>query len=281
MAEDDLRPKDARGLFAQASTAVEYVRHRPTYPREAFDHIAQYAKENGAALGTCADIATGSGQAAFGLATLYESVIGIDASAAQVEAGMGSRERSRSSNVTFQVGTAEATGLDDGSVDAVCVAEALHWFDQPAFWKECMRILRPGGVVAIIGYSAAQIVSNEAANVEFNRLFYDELGPYWHSNRRLIDDLYRGCEPPSPPFNNVKRVDGLQIQREWSISDAIGNARSWSGYATKMEKDGIARGSAADPALIMAQKLEQILGSDDAKMNVAWPLCVILATKPH
>jgi SAM-dependent methyltransferase len=53
-------------------------------------------------------------------------------------------------NFTSQPGTAEATGLPDASVDLVTAAQAFHWFVVPACRREFARILRPGGLVALV-----------------------------------------------------------------------------------------------------------------------------------
>lgn len=47
-------------------------------------------------------------------------------------------------------GRAEATGLPDASADGVTVAQAFHWFDGPRALAEIHRVLRPGGVLALI-----------------------------------------------------------------------------------------------------------------------------------
>lgn len=47
-------------------------------------------------------------------------------------------------------GTAEALPLEDGSVDAVVVAQAFHWFDGPAAVAEFHRVLKPEGRLALI-----------------------------------------------------------------------------------------------------------------------------------
>ena len=47
-------------------------------------------------------------------------------------------------------GIAEAIGLPDASADAVTVAQAFHWFDGPRALAEIHRVLRPGGVLALI-----------------------------------------------------------------------------------------------------------------------------------
>jgi SAM-dependent methyltransferase len=46
-------------------------------------------------------------------------------------------------------GTAEATGLPDGSVDLVIAAQAFHWFDRDKVRNEFARILSPHGLVAV------------------------------------------------------------------------------------------------------------------------------------
>ncbi|NOT48674.1 MAG: class I SAM-dependent methyltransferase [Acidobacteria bacterium] len=47
-------------------------------------------------------------------------------------------------------GTAEHTGLMDGSVDFVTAAQAFHWFEPKTTHAEFKRILKPGGYVALI-----------------------------------------------------------------------------------------------------------------------------------
>jgi SAM-dependent methyltransferase len=47
-------------------------------------------------------------------------------------------------------GTADAIPLEDGSVDAVFVAEAFHWFASDATLRELARVLRPAGTLAIL-----------------------------------------------------------------------------------------------------------------------------------
>jgi SAM-dependent methyltransferase len=47
-------------------------------------------------------------------------------------------------------GRAEAIPLADDEVDAVFVAQAIHWFANDAAIAEIARVLRPGGVLVII-----------------------------------------------------------------------------------------------------------------------------------
>jgi ubiquinone/menaquinone biosynthesis C-methylase UbiE len=52
--------------------------------------------------------------------------------------------------LTVRKAAAEATGLDDASVDFIAVGRAFHWFDHEKTAKEFRRILRPGGWVVLV-----------------------------------------------------------------------------------------------------------------------------------
>ncbi len=47
-------------------------------------------------------------------------------------------------------GTAEAITLGDRAVDAVVCGESFHWFDGPRALAEIDRVLRPGGLLAVL-----------------------------------------------------------------------------------------------------------------------------------
>jgi SAM-dependent methyltransferase len=47
-------------------------------------------------------------------------------------------------------GTAEATGLEDASVDYVTTAQAAHWFDRARARQEFCRILKPQGWLVLL-----------------------------------------------------------------------------------------------------------------------------------
>lgn len=118
-------------------------------PRYAEGLLAYLADEAGLAPGALvADVGSGTGIFSEQLLDAGFRVIGVepnDDMRMQAERALGGREGYRSVR-----GTADATGLPDASVDCVTAAQAFHWFDADAFKRECRRVLKPGGVVAIV-----------------------------------------------------------------------------------------------------------------------------------
>jgi arsenite methyltransferase len=95
-----------------------------------------------------ADIGTGTGFMAVGLAPLVRQVIAVDGSPAMLEAA-----RSRLaglSNVTTRLADGAALPFEDGNLDAVFANMYLHHCpDAQAAIAEMVRVLRPGGRLVI------------------------------------------------------------------------------------------------------------------------------------
>ena len=78
-------------------------------------------------------------------------VLGPRASILAVEPSPAMRREAKAApGICWLDGRAEALPARDASIDLVFSAQALHWFDRPAFWQECGRVLKPGGAVAIL-----------------------------------------------------------------------------------------------------------------------------------
>jgi ubiquinone/menaquinone biosynthesis C-methylase UbiE len=121
------------------SVAELYERARPGYAPEAIEwllppHAARVL-----------DLGAGTGKLTAELVARGLEVVAVEPSA-----GMREQLVTRLSTVDVRAGTAEATGLPDGDVDAVVIAAALHWFERPAADHEIARVLRPGGVVGVL-----------------------------------------------------------------------------------------------------------------------------------
>jgi SAM-dependent methyltransferase len=238
--------------------AAEYARFRPEYPEVLFEWLASLAAAHRRAW----DVGTGSGQAAVALARWFDEVVATDASANQLA---HARPHPR---VLYRVAVAGQSGMAPSSVDLVTIAQALHWFDLPAFWKEVREALAPNGVVAAISYQRLQVSPEIDAILE--RLYTEVLGPWWPPERQLVEDRYRSVPFPfreiEPPAFSVTAV--------WGLAELTGYLATWSAARRYREATG------EDPVALVRPGLAAAWGDPSSTRPVTWPLIVRVGRRP-
>jgi SAM-dependent methyltransferase len=122
--------------------ADDYVKYRPSYPAAAIDLILEGLGAPGTL--AAADVGAGTGISARLIADRGVQVTAVEPGAVMRGAA------APHARVTWVVGTAEATGLADRSVDLVLCAQSFHWFRAPEAIAEFARLLRPGGRLALM-----------------------------------------------------------------------------------------------------------------------------------
>ncbi|CAN5614991.1 class I SAM-dependent methyltransferase [soil metagenome] len=146
----------ARQGFGSGSEA--YERGRPSYPPDA---VAWLIEGLGIGPGrTVVDLAASTGKLTRLLVPSGARVLAIEPVAA-----MRDRLAEQVPGVDVREGTAEALGLRDGSVDAVVVGQAFHWFDGAAALAGIHRVLRPGGGLGLV-WNVRDLASPLQAAVE-------------------------------------------------------------------------------------------------------------------
>jgi SAM-dependent methyltransferase len=138
--EPPLHELDPTGRFSDR--AAEYVRYRPGYPTAAIDALLQGLAPP--VMLTAADVGAGTGISARALAERGVSVYAIEPNRAMREAA------APHIRVSWQAGTAEATGLPDAAVDLALAAQAFHWFQVSQALAEFRRVLRPAARLALM-----------------------------------------------------------------------------------------------------------------------------------
>jgi ubiquinone/menaquinone biosynthesis C-methylase UbiE len=125
---------------------AEYERYRLRYPAE----VLEMLREHCGLLDTdaVADVGAGTGMLAELFLENGNRVIAVEPNAEM--RAVCERLRRRYAGLTVVDAMAEATTLDDASVDFVTVGRAWHWFDQARAVVEFRRILKPGGWVTIV-----------------------------------------------------------------------------------------------------------------------------------
>jgi ubiquinone/menaquinone biosynthesis C-methylase UbiE len=119
--------------------AAEYERTRPDYP-DAVLEVLPLGPE-----ATVVDVGAGTGKLTRVLVRRYGRVLAVeplDGMRAILEQVVPSAES--------HAGSAEQLPLPDASVDGVFVAQAFHWFANDEAVAEFARVLRPGGVLAVV-----------------------------------------------------------------------------------------------------------------------------------
>ena len=230
--------------------ATEYARYRPNYPPALFQWLAAISPANKLAW----DCACGNGQAAVALAQYFDRVVATDASDKQIQNSIPH------DGIDYRVATAEQSGLDANSVDLIVVAQALHWFDLDAFYREALRVLKSKGVLAVWSYGLAKVRPD--IDTIIHHLYEDLVGPYWPMERRLVESGYAGIAFP------LKEIDAehFAMEAEWSFDELTGYLRTWSAvkrYTAEKHSDPV---SQIEPALAEAW------GSKQARLAIQWPL---------
>ncbi len=130
---------DGFGAGAQA-----YETARPSYPSDAVACIVGRAGIGpGAAV---LDLAAGTGKLTRLLVPTGADVVAVEPVAAMRHV-LG---ETCGDGVEILDGTAEAIPLGDGTMNAVTVAQAFHWFRPAEALAEVARVLRPGGALVLV-----------------------------------------------------------------------------------------------------------------------------------
>ena len=233
-----------------SSASDRYAAYRPDYPAALFAWLAGLCAERELAW----DCATGSGQAALGLAPHFHRVVATDATAEQI------RHAAPHPLIDYRLAPAEASGLVDHGVDLVTAAQAAHWFDLPRFYAEAARVLKSGGAIAVWGYG--QMLLPGGMDARFQRFYAETVGPYWPPERALIDDAYRSLDFP---FAEIESP-AFAIEVGWTLPRLMDYLSTWSA----VKRYQAARGRDPLPALLAEIRI--LWGDPEAARALQWPL---------
>jgi len=246
---------DTTGFKDHFSTqADDYTRYRPGYPSELFAWLAAQA----AGRETAWDCGCGNGQASVGLTPYYRRVLATDPSRQQIDNARPHEQ------ISYRVATAEESGLEDGSIDLVLVAQALHWFDFDRFYAEVRRVIRPGGVLAAVSYGELRVEG--APDSVVSHFYHRIVGPYWPPERKYVDEGYAGIPFPFP------RLDAppFAMQADWNLEQLLGYLGTWSAVKEYKLQQG------SDPRELLMEELRAAWGDAEQTRRISWPLTLLV-----
>lgn len=135
-----------RGL-SFGERAEEYDRWRPSYPAAALDWLSPRAPAS------VVEIGAGTGRL-----TALLLARGLEVDAVEPDPRMRAVLARNNPGARCHAGDSTALPVPDGSVDAVLVADAWHWFDPGATMEEVRRVLGPGGWLGLVWNVVAEPV---------------------------------------------------------------------------------------------------------------------------
>ncbi len=169
--------------------AAAYERGRPEYAPAVVGAIcAELAIPPGAPV---LDLAAGTGKLTRALLAA-----GLDVTAVEPQPQLRELLAARVGAERVRDGLAEAIPLADGSVAAVTVADAFHWFDHARALAEIRRVLRPGGGLAVLN------------------AIPDWSGASWAHE---VGELLTGLRPEHPGFDGAPWQESVRAAPGWGL----------------------------------------------------------------
>ena len=145
---------------------VNYDKTRPEYPKQLFADLFHYA---GAAEGkTAIEIGAGTGKA-----TAPVLAAGYDVTAVEIGANMAAFLRHKFAgheHFRVLVNSFEEAPLEENSCDLIYAASAFHWVDASIGCPKAFRLLKSGGVFALLRYNTPP-ANDEALYEEIQALY--------------------------------------------------------------------------------------------------------------
>jgi len=237
--------------------AEQYDASRPGYPDALFDAIESRARPLAEA--TVVEVGAGTGKATRELVARGARVLPID-----VGAGMLAQLKSRSTGVPAVVGDGAALPVRDDVADLVACAQAFHWLPLERSLPEALRVLRPGGTLALWWNVSG------AGDAPWMRRLLEQfrVTPSGYAGQEWPD----GVEGPLHATGLVDRIEQVALPWEWRVP-----IESYLGYVGS--KSTVVRLGGGAGAFLDEQRRELEAAFPDGmvtepftcRLTLAWP----------
>lgn len=179
-----------------------YEKSRPVVSKEAVDYLCSLVPSDA----VFADIGAGTGKFTSLIAERGNLIYAVEPNI-EMHSVLTKKLGAYSNVIIFNT-SAEATGIPSKSVDVVVTVTALHWFDLNQFCTECLRILKPDGVVVAIYNSRKDELKKKSRNHSVKTatdIFFDQkcetvefLNPMLYSREKYIAYCLSHSTAPKP-----------------------------------------------------------------------------------
>ncbi|CAG7833488.1 unnamed protein product [Allacma fusca] len=288
-------------LFQGKDHALIYSQIRQPTPASVINRVLEFLTEKySGKLALAVDVGCGSGQNTFLFADKFEKVVGIDISAAQIEAATSKNERT---NVNFEVHNSHEIPAKDESVQLITASAAAHWFDLPKFFDEGHRVLCQDGVMALYSYNmfprltfvngtddfdkkSSQVndIVDKSSQVNdiVDKLYYETLWEHWDREKvKLVMDLYKDV---TIPMRDLTREYDFLNHYTMTLQDVSARIQSSSGFQSYCTLIGKDRGDAViqtfenDVYRILGEAFKDV-PQEEIRFNAEDNLFLVMARK--
>lgn len=239
--------KDVKDLFSKQATS--YAAFRPKYPTALYNFLYSHVKNFNVAW----DCAAGAGQATLPLARKFKLVYATDISKELL------KKAPEVPNIRYQLERAEKTSFLDDTFDLITVSTALHWFDHKAFFREVIRVAKPGALFAAWAYSLLR--TNDVVDKILDYYYTEIVGLYWDAERKFVEEEYKNIFMPLQEIHSPS----LSIEANWTRDQFIGFLNSWSSTQNYINKNAL------NPVDLIKYDLQQAW-ADGQTIKVRFPL---------
>ena len=163
--------------------------------------------------GDVLDVGTGTGLLAAQLRPYFRCVVGIDISMRMIS----------SAPRPAVAGQAEWLPMRARSFDIITCAEAFHWFDRVRAMAEFRRVLRPGGLIALLWKGPAD---HEPYRPLSHTVFQEITGRPYRSAvpQEMLDEMITGFAS-----------ERFEWQVDWTVDRYVGCLSSWEAMRQQLD----------------------------------------------
>ncbi|MFF5567940.1 class I SAM-dependent methyltransferase [Streptomyces sp. NPDC012623] len=238
------------------AVADQYDTARPGYPPALFDTVEELA---GRPLRGAHAIDVGAGT---GIATRSLRERGALVTAVEPGPGMAARLRRTLPGVPLVRGFGDALPFADGSADLITYAQSWHWTDPARSLPEALRVLRPGGALALwwnVSDGSVPWIAEQGARIH---LWAGDAAHGAHSIHG------RGNGLPESPARVERRVPWT---RRVTVDTHLANLGSHSIFRMRGEQES--------DAFLTAERAELLARFPDGNLEEAYVVELTLVVK--
>ena len=251
--------------FSRPNQAENYLKYRPSYPREFLDaHIKpameEYLKESETV--NAIDLACGSGQLTFKIFDYFDKILGIDFAPKTLEVAREFGKEKISAgrldlmeyNCSKVEEILELPEVKKLNPKLILIGEAFHWFNCKQFLQNFVEKNKEKGLTLILtGYHIHFQVLPESDSIGhlFNN-FMNLIKPYYRFNYETLKSSYQDLELESY-FRNSSLTHYDEEIKDCPISHYLGYLDTLSAYRNYLE--AINHDPAKDPLIALMRDL--------------------------